>query len=230
MSTRTDPRLVDAGEALTRAGLAHRVAVPAGSGPHPTVVMLHGRAGNEDVMWIFARALPEGWLLVAPRAIKKDPAGGYSWRLRERDEWPTLVQFDVPVGAVVDFVQALPELYNADLGNLYLMGFSQGAATAYAVAMRYPGFVRGIAGLVGFVPMKCDDLLTAAALEDLPIFMAVGTEDERIPYERSLSCAQTLNLAGADLDYHEYETGHRLNAAGMRDLKEWWQKQATRLR
>ena len=226
MTKQSEPRLIDQGEVLARAGLVHRVAEPAGPGPHPTVVMLHGRAGSEDVMWIFARALPPGWLLVAPRAIKEDPEGGYSWRLRERDEWPSLVQFDVPVGAVVDFIQSLPELYNADPDNVYLMGFSQGAATAYAVAMRHPDLVRGIAGLVGFVPMDCDDLVAAEPLEGLPIFMAVGKEDPRIPYSRSLACAHTLQMVGAELDYHEYEMGHRLNARAMRHLKAWWQRRA----
>lgn len=227
--TEHEPPLVDNGPALQRAGLVHRVLQPSAEGPHPTIVMLHGRSGNEDVMWIFRRSVPENWLLVAPRAIKEDPAGGYSWRIREKDEWPTLVQFDVAVGAVVDFIEALPELYDADLERLYLMGFSQGAATAYAVAMHYPHMVKGIAALVGFLPMECDDITTAGALEGLPIFMAVGKEDERIPYRRSLSCAHTLHLAGAELDYHEYEMGHRLNADAMRDLRGWWQEQEERL-
>lgn len=226
--SRSDPQLVDGGKGLARAGLVHRVAAPEGDGPFPTVVMLHGRAGNEDVMWIFATTVPEGWLLVAPRGIVEDPWGGYSWRIRETEEWPTLTQFDVPVGAIMDFIAALPELYNADLSRLYLMGFSQGAAASYALALRHPRVVQGIAGLVGFVPMECEDLQTASVLEGLPVFMAVGTEDERIPYIRSLACAQTLNLAGAELDYHEYEVGHRLNAEAMRDLKAWWQRMADR--
>ncbi|MDX1687306.1 MAG: alpha/beta fold hydrolase [Candidatus Promineifilaceae bacterium] len=221
-SAERDPRLVEKGDDFRRAGLLHRVSAPDGPGPHPTVVMLHGRAGNEDVMWIFARALAPEWLLVAPRAIKEDPAGGYSWRVREQDEWPTLVQFDVAVGAVVDFIHALPELYGADLDHVYLMGFSQGAATSYAVAMRHPHLVQGIAGLVGFVPMECDDVMAAEPLEEMPIFMAVGKEDERIPYSRSLACAHTLQMVGADLDYHEYEMGHRMNAEAMRDLEAWW--------
>jgi phospholipase/carboxylesterase len=223
--TESEPRLVDKGPALERAGLVHRVLQPRGQGPHPTVVMLHGRSGNEDVMWIFRRAAPADWLLVAPRAIKEDPQGGYSWRIREKEEWPTLVQFDVPVGAVVDFIETLPELYDADLQRLFLMGFSQGAATAFAVAMHYPEMIQAVAGLVGFLPIECDDMVAAGALEGMPIFMAVGKEDERIPYQRSLSCAHTLHLAGADLDYHEYEMGHRLNAQAMRDLRHWWQAQ-----
>lgn len=224
--TRSEPDLVDGRDALARAGLLHRVAVPDGEGPHPTVLMLHGRSGNEGVMWIFSQAVPEEWLLVAPRAIKEDPRGGYSWRIRQKDEWPTLAQFDVPVGAVVDFIQALPELYNADLDRLYLMGFSQGAALSFAITMHHPQIISGVAALVGFLPMECDDLTTASALEEMPVFMAVGKQDPRIPYERSLSCAHTLHLAGADLDYHEYDMEHRLNAQAMTDLKQWWQARA----
>lgn len=227
--TENEPRLVEKGPELKRGRLVHRVLQPPGEGPHPTIVMLHGRSGNEDVMWIFRRSAPKDWLLVAPRAIKEDPAGGYSWRIREKEEWPTLVQFDVPVGAVVDFIEALPDLYGADLERLFLMGFSQGAATAYAVAMHYPERIQGVAGLVGFLPMECDDVVTAGALEGMPVFMAVGKEDERIPYQRSLACAHTMHLAGADLDYQEYEMGHRLNSEAMRDLRRWWQAQEERV-
>ena len=31
-----------------------------------------------------------------------------------------------------------------------------------------------------------------------------------------------LETAGADVEYHEYDTGHKLNAQGMRELKAWW--------
>lgn len=220
--TRQEPRLIESGPAVTRSGLVHRVSQPAGTPPHPTVVMIHGRSGNEDVTWVFARTMPEHYLLVAPRAIKEDPDGGYSWHLRGEQEWPTLAQFDEAVAHLVRFIEALPELYGADPRRIYLMGFSQGAAASYALAIRYPKLVQGIAGLVGFMPTETEEVARAAPLRGLPIFMAVGKEDERIPYGRSQSSAQGLRAAGADLEYHEYETGHKLNAAGMRDLKDWW--------
>jgi phospholipase/carboxylesterase len=219
---RNETRLVDGGHAFEVAGLLHRVSVPDDPGPHATVVMLHGRSGNEDVMWVFAGTVPSDWLVVAPRGIKPDPAGDYAWHPRGRDEWPSLADFDEAVAAVTHFVQALSQLYDADPSRIYLMGFSQGAATAYATALRHPGLVQGIAGLVGFVPEECGDAVNVAALEGLPLFMAVGKEDPLIPYARSAACAQTLHAAGAELEYHEYNTGHRLNARGMRDLREWW--------
>ena len=220
------PQLVTQGPAVEEAGLVHRVLQPSGEGPHPTVVMLHGRAGDEDVMWVFAQTVPKDWLLVAPRAIKADPDGGYSWHPRHEDEWPPLNHFDEAVSAVTRFIYALPQLYNADPDNVYLMGFSQGAATAYATALQQPELVQGIAGLVGFVPTEADAVLATEPLDGLPILMAVGKEDERIPYAISQASAQTLRNAGAELKYYEYDTGHKLNAQGMRDLKRWWAERA----
>ena len=219
----TETHLVADGPALDTAGLIHRVRQSAHPGPHRTVVMLHGRSGDENVMWVFASAAPKDWLLVAPRGFKQDPDGGYAWLPRKRDEWPPLELFDEAVAAVARLIRALPNLYDADPDHIYLMGFSQGAATAYATAMRYRGLVRGIAGLVGFVPVDSDAAVSAAPLKGLPVFMAVGEDDRTIPLERSKACAQALRRAGALLEYHAYDTGHKLSAEGMRDLRSWWE-------
>jgi len=219
------PQLINTGPALEATGLVHRVLKPTGPGPYPTVVMLHGRSGGEDAMWVFAQTLPADWLVVSPRGIKQDPSGGYAWHPRQRDEWPPLAMFDEAVEEVVRFIKALPFVYNADPEMVYMMGFSQGAATAYATAMGHPDLVRGIAGLVGFVPVQCDAAVETAVLKGLPIFMAVGVEDPYIPHARTRNCARTLRAAGANLAYHEYETGHRLNAQGVRDLRGWWAEQ-----
>ena len=223
MNNSPNSQLVTSGAAYLQSGLIHRVQRPENSSrPQPTAVMLHGRSGNEDVMWIFASTLPQDWLLVAPRGIVADPDTGYDWRVRGRDEWPTLDDFEDAVTAVAHFITTLPQLYNTDPEQIYLMGFSQGAAVAYALALRYPHLVKGIAGLVGFMPTRCDTALASSPLIDMPVFMAVGKQDPLIPAEQSAACAQTLFAAGAQLEHHEYETGHKLNAEGLRDLKAWW--------
>jgi phospholipase/carboxylesterase len=224
MTEMNQPELVESGSAFETAGLVHRVLEPTGNEPRPTAVLLHGRSGNEDVMWIFQRALPKDWLVVAPRAIQDDPAGGYAWHPRQPDEWPTLAMFDEAVSAVIHFIKALPKLYRADPKQIHLMGFSQGAATAFATAMRHPDLVRSIAGLVGFAPENCEAEVESGVLNGLPIFMPVGAEDTTIPLARSRQSAEVLRTAGADLTYQEYETGHKLNAQGMRALKEWFSK------
>jgi phospholipase/carboxylesterase len=215
--------LVTDGPTLDATGLIHRVRQPAASGPHPTVVMIHGRSGDEDVMWIFASTVPDDWLIVAPRAIRNDPNGGYSWHVRKHDTWPTLAEFDAAVDAIVRFIRALPELYAVDAHRIYLMGFSQGTALAFATALRNPGLIKGIAGLVGFVPEGYDAETVGAPLAGLPVFMAAGRSDPRIPIERARASAEILRRAGASLEYHEYETEHKLTPDAIRDLKQWWQ-------
>lgn len=209
--------------------LPHRVLKPDAPGPHPTVVMIHGQLGSEDVMWIFGQTLPQDWLVVAPRATVAEGNGRYSWHPRQQDEWPTLDAFATAVDVLEQFIDELPELYEADPNQIYLMGFSQGAAAAFAVAIHTPEKVQGIASLVGFMPRQVDDAIETARLADLPVFMAAGTEDERIPLEIARECGKAVRAAGAYLEYREYETGHKLNGEGMRKLKSWWAERAEEL-
>ncbi len=125
------PRLVTEGDAFDRIGLVHRVRVPATPGSHRTVVMIHGLEGNENGMWVFARTLPEDWLLVSPRAIFSDPQGGYTWLAGAPDHWPpSLEMLDQAANAIARLVDALPATYGADPARICLMGFSQGTAAA----------------------------------------------------------------------------------------------------
>lgn len=225
MSAQPLPRRVVDGPALAATGLIHRVRLPAAPGPYPTIVLLHGRSGDEDVMWLLDRALSPGCLAVAPRAIVPDPAGGYAWHPRRPHEWPSVPMFDHAVAAVVRLVRALPFEYGADPDRIFLMGFSQGAATALATVLQHPGLIRGVVSLVGFMPTGVDPLQALVALGGLPVFMAVGQRDDVIPLDVARSAAQVLRDAGAGLTYQEYDTGHKLDRAGISDVRQWWKQQ-----
>jgi phospholipase/carboxylesterase len=207
--------------------LPHRVLQPTVTGPHPTVVMIHGRWGTEDVMWIFRHTVPHDWLIVAPRGIVQEENGYFSWHSRQQDEWPALAAFDTAVTILLRFIHSLTNLYNADLSKIYLMGFSQGAATSLATAMRDPELIKGVASLVGFMPREAESAIETARLDELPVFMAVGSQDERIPLAVAQESGKAVRAAGAYLEYREYETGHKLNGAGIRKLKQWWAERNT---
>lgn len=205
-------------------GLAHRVLQPAARPPLPTVVMVHGRYGTEDVSWVFAPAMPDDWLLISPRAIlpekeKPNDESGYSWLNMPHGRWPRLDEFDDAVTALADFIRALPDLYGSDPEQIYLLGFSQGAAASLALAISHPDLVKGVMSLVGFAPELPDP--SEFDLQGFPVFMAVGQKDDRVPLAVAQSSAERLREAGVDLSYQEYATGHRLNSAGMRDLDSW---------
>jgi len=68
-----------------------RIRESEGDGPHPVTLLLHGWTGDENFMWIFARKLPENYLLIAPRTLHPTPIGGYSWYPIKDKSWPMLL-------------------------------------------------------------------------------------------------------------------------------------------
>ncbi len=194
------------------------------------LVLVHGRHGNEDVPWIFARNIPDHWLIVSPRGIEFEPESaehetGYSWMEMPESGWPDIDAFDGAVQALSDFISALPDVYGTDPENVIVLGFSQGAATALATAIHHPTICKGIASLVGFVPdLYNEETIETQPLKGLPVFMAVGERDDRVSLEVATKSGETLKLFGADLDWSLYQTGHKLNSLGMRDLSAWLSK------
>ncbi len=185
----------------------------------------NGRYGNEDAMWVFRRALPPEWLIVAPRAILADPKGGYSWIMQERDSWPPMSAFNPAVDALIQLVDMLPQLYRADPSRICLMGFSQGTAVAFAAALQYPERFKAIASLLGFLPRQDSTVNNKAAFNKLPIFFASGSNDPYIPKKLTANTTKMFQEAGAKLTHQTYNHGHKLNAQAVRDLKAWWQIQ-----
>ncbi|MCA9919845.1 MAG: dienelactone hydrolase family protein, partial [Anaerolineales bacterium] len=158
--------------------------------------------------------------------IVPENENSFSWQPRLEGSWPTLGEFDTAVDRLTEFISKLPEWYDADPEQIYLMGFSQGAAASFALAIREPERIKGIASLVGFVPREVEAAMDAARLADLPVFMAVGTEDDRVPLEIARESGKAVRAMGAFLEYREYETGHKLNGEGMRKLRQWWAERA----
>jgi phospholipase/carboxylesterase len=199
--------------------LVHRVRLPdlAPGRRAPAIVMLHGLLGNEQVMSIFDRLVPPGVMIVAPRA--PFGAGGDSFEWYGRDD--AARSFEQGLGALRDFVRALPEAYPMDAGQVLLMGFSQGAAMSFALLLSEPQSARAVAAMAGFLPGPARPWLRPGRLSGKAIFIAHGRDDVTVPLARAQAARDDLRAAGAEVVYHEYDTGHKMNARGMAALRQW---------
>jgi phospholipase/carboxylesterase len=183
--------------------------------------MVHGWLGNEAVMGIFERAIPPGAVVVSPRAPVEAEPNSFGWFSLVEDE----ASFRSGLAALREFVRSLPQVYPVDEARVMLMGFSQGAAMCYALLASDPALSAGVAGLAGFLPQPASAWLAPGRLVGKSIFISHGSEDATVPVEQARLARAACEQAGAEVEYHEYAVGHKLNAQGVADLKRWLARQ-----
>jgi phospholipase/carboxylesterase len=183
------------------------------------MIGLHGRNANKYAFFPFVRQmgfLRTRWVL--PSATFCDDAAPdvrwwYDNELRDpvelrqsRDLIGDLVSAQIDDGIA-------PE-------NVFLVGFSQGAVMSVDTALRYPVRLGGIVALSGYV-VHPDDL--AAERHDanrrIPIFLAHGTRDRILPVDIGRENRRVLDGMGYDVEYHEYDTAHRVSSDETRDIR-----------
>ncbi|HZD56318.1 MAG TPA: alpha/beta fold hydrolase [Anaerolineales bacterium] len=206
-----------------------RVKEPEGPGPFPVFLLLHGWTGDENSMWIFSPRLPENTLMIAPRGIYSASIGGYSWyvdRHRKRPpsetgQWPHIDDFRHAMDALFEIL-SLRNFPKADFSKMYTVGFSQGAAFSYALALLNPDRVRSLAGLSGFMPEGAEDLARDHPLAGKSVFITHGTEDDLVPVKMARHAVELLEKAGGKVDYCEENVGHKLSATCFRAMENFF--------
>ena len=157
--------------------------VPAGKGPHPLVILIHGGCWRAD----FATAASIGAMA---DALKADGIATWSIEYRRLHEpgggWPGTYR---DVGRAVDYVRPLAAPYNLDLARVIVAGHSAGGHLAMWAAARSrlpkgstlywaaPLPLRGVVDLSGTPDMAsdvfgmtrvCGDTVVQAMVGDMP--------------------------------------------------------------
>jgi phospholipase/carboxylesterase len=176
--------------------------------------MLHGLGGNELSMWALDSALPEDALIVSPRGLFPLGADSNSWVMPSLKGWPTVNDFEPSVRALELMAQKLEKDTEFDRDKLVLMGFSQGAALAFAATSKLAP--TALIAAAGFIPQG-----ELTGLHGLPIFWGHGSFDEWIPISRAKEEAEILLGQGARVDFCETEVGHKLGMECLQGLRKW---------
>lgn len=192
--------------------------------PARFLLMLHGWTGDENSMWIFARKFPPDMWIAAPRGSHKAKDGGYSWRPLQPGAWslPTLSDLKPAADSLIRLVDEVSASISVDAEQFDVVGFSQGGALTNVLALLYPQRIRKAAVLAGFMPGGVDHLLDRRVLDGKPFFVAHGTEDNMVPFERARESIELLEQGGAQVTFCEAEVGHKLSAECLRALEAFW--------
>jgi phospholipase/carboxylesterase len=208
-------------EVITFGDWVMRVHQPDSQGPFPILLMIHGWTGDENSMWVFAPRLPRNALLIAPRGLFPAQEGGYSWYPRLNKPLPWFDDLAPASQRLFDLLS--PHNFpSGDFSSLHLVGFSQGAALAYTMAIQFSARVASLAGLSGFLPDGASAWLQPERLSGMPVFIAHGTQDERVPVGRARAAVAQFEQAGAKVIYCEDEVGHKLSAKCFHGLEAFY--------
>jgi phospholipase/carboxylesterase len=186
---------------------------PSFTSPCRLLVMLHGWTGDENSMWVFARKLPQHLAILSPRGLFPAQGAGYSWREIKPDNGllPGMDDLHPSASALIDFIDGWTETKKINADQFDLIGFSQGAALAFAVAILYPERIRSLAALSGFLPKGGGEMLTTHTLAGKKIFISHGRQDEMVPVNLSRRAANLLEISGAKVTYCETDGGHKVS-------------------
>ena len=195
-----------------------------GAGPHPTLVLLHGRGADESDLRGLIPAFDARLLVVSVRAPLAFPGGGFAWYDAEVIGRPDPRQFAESFARLERFLDGIAA-DGADPGRIFLLGFSMGAVMAHALALAAPERISGVVAHSGYLPPEMPGFRYARGeLQGRPWFVAHGTEDPLLKIHFGRETRDILTPLGVDLTYREYPIGHWVSEDSVTDLSAWLTK------
>jgi phospholipase/carboxylesterase len=202
--------------------LAHRFepARAAGSGPTPGLLLLHGRGADELDLLGIVPALDSRLAVVSARAPFELGFGYYWYELLDIGR-PEERSFRQALALLDAFSVEMLTRYQLEPTQLYVLGFSQGAMMAGALALTQPDRFAGTLALSGYLPLHAGLTLEASQQAGNAWFVAHGERDPVIPVGFGRESRDYLSSAGADLTYREYPIPHAISDAELADIAQW---------
>jgi phospholipase/carboxylesterase len=185
----------------------------------PLVILVHGRAGNKDVMWAFRRCIPDAFSIVLPEAPYDDPYnGGKSWWIINSEE--AKQQTELSLTKLERFIESYISLHQLTPRSVVIVGFSQGGAMASLLLQRQTiAHLHGVALLASFaIPVE------NASLQAAPeVFLAHGSEDTVVPVSKAEESQRYFESLGCEVLLVTDPVGHKVGRDGMKALTDWFQ-------
>lgn len=180
------------------------------------IIVLHGRGGNAEDIIQLAGEFADG-----ATCIRAPEASGNTWYPNtflapEETNEPWLSSAVMTVKKLIDETSE-----KISPGNIYIMGFSQGACLSLEVAARYPAGYAGVAAFSGgLIGQSLRPEKYQGTFGKTRIFIGNSDTDPHIPLSRSADSAELLRSMGADVLLRIYPgMSHTITKEEIEDVK-----------
>jgi phospholipase/carboxylesterase len=197
---------------------------PAAGDPDGALVLLHGRATDENDLFPLLDMLdPDrrlaGYTLRGPLNL---PPGGWHWYALAGIPTPDPTTFMRTFDLLSGWFDSLYGELDLEPDQVLIGGFSQGSVMSYALGLgaeRPPP--AGIIALSGFLPRVPGFAFDLESRQGLPVAIGHGTQDPVIGVEFGREAKQLLEEAGLDVTWRESPMMHGVDPAYLAELEGW---------
>jgi phospholipase/carboxylesterase len=211
--------------------LIHTIHEPSGSGPHPTILTLHGRGANAlDLLGLAPLVCSGKFLMICPQGPLETPIGpgalGYAWYPMSMGGPPDISAILSSREMLQQFLDACLKRYPIDAKKFVILGFSQGGVMAYSLALSNPERFAGLAVLSSWLPKELVPKLSInnESVQSLPALVQHGSQDQMIEIQRAKDSVEQLRALRIPLTYRDYDMGHEITPRSLTDLSAWLQE------
>lgn len=187
------------------------------------IILLHGVGSNEQDLFGLADHLPDDFYVISARGPFVSGPGRFAWYSVDFSTGKPVINAGQELASrqvIRNFVFEMKKKYSLD--EIYLGGFSQGAIMSYSVGLSNPREVDGVIAFSGRILEEIQSSVMAVReLKNLKVFVAHGAQDGTLPVHYAREAKRILEKSGVQLTYHEYEIGHQIAQAVVKDLNLW---------
>ncbi len=175
------------------------------------VLMLHGKAGNRQVMSVFEKSFPPEANFIYPEADIADPIGGFSWWLEQNSE-----NYQLAASKLQKFIDDIILEFRLKPRRIIACGFSQGGACLSWLSQANEG-------LFSHLIMICSFYLEyPEPLKSYPnTFIYHGLADQVVAVAEANKAVSLLISRQATVTFVADTQAHKISSKGMKALKDW---------
>ncbi len=188
------------------------------AGSKKAMVAIHGWTGTRKSMRPLIKSMNinnlDWYLIEAPYPIEGDNSG-YSWSYEKSEGvW----EVEEPRELLLHFFNELFTMYSSE--NIYVIGFSQGGLVCLEFALFLDQPLGGVFSIAGFLRHPKDEVTRCHPCQKkIPILIAHGKDDDRVPVEASENAYRQLKDQGANVELLLYKGKHIIGIECLQRIK-----------
>lgn len=210
--------------------LLHTIFEPAGEGPHPTILALHGwGASAMDLLGLAPYICGGRFLVICPQGPVQTPTGpgvvGHGWFPLTMGAPPDIPAIQSAKEQITAFLDSALRRYPIDPQRLVALGFSQGGVMAYSLVLSDPSRFTALTAISSWLSQELVQAFFASrSAEYPPTLVQHGSRDELIEIDRARGSVERLRDLRVPLTYREYDIGHEISPRSLAELSSWLQE------